>query len=132
MKKSSLAMMSILTFVITVLTSCSDLGTTCTTEFVSYYLYVKGDTLTDFYTIRLSTNDTTREQYDDYYPEDNEGRRGYIVLTDGHRKILEDKKEAFLFIGKIDNEKVVEEYYVFGAGECHVYKESGKDKIDIE
>ncbi len=65
--------MSISTFVLIVLTSCSDLGTTCTTEYVSYYLYVKGDTLTDYFTIRLSTNDTIREQYDDYFPEDNEG-----------------------------------------------------------
>lgn len=131
MKKSKLALMSILIFVITVLSSCSDLGTACTTEFITYHLYVKGDTLTEYYTVRMSTNDTLREHYDEYFPEDNEGRRGYAILTDGHRSVLNGKKEGFIFVGKIENQKVIEEFYVFGGGECHIYKVSGKEKITL-
>lgn len=124
--------LSIFTFVAILLTSCDDTGTMCTTEFITYNLYVKGDTLTDFYTIRISTNDTIRDLNEGYFPTDNYGRRGYAILNDGYRKILNGKKEGFVFIGEIDAQIVIQELYIFGAGECHVYKESGKEIIEIE
>jgi|GEM_PF-1451085 hypothetical protein len=131
MKNISLASLSILTFVIALFTSCSDFGTMCTTEFITYDLYVKGDTLTEYFTIRMSNNDTIDHKELEYFPEIEEGGRSYIVLTDGFKRELDGKREIFSFIGIIDKKVVIREMYVFGGGECHVYKVSGKDRIDL-
>lgn len=129
MKKYILIVLSI---VFISLNSCEDLGTVCTTEFVTYNLFVKGDTLTEYFTIRIANNDTIDHREIEYFPESDTNGRIYIILSDGYRAELEGKKEYFNFIGKIEGKIVINEIYIFGGGECHIYKESGKNEITLE
>lgn len=94
MKKYILIVLSI---VFISLNSCEDLGTVCTTEFVTYNLFVKGDTLTEYFTIRIANNDTIDHREIEYFPESDTNGRSYIILSDGYRAELEGKKEYFEF-----------------------------------
>lgn len=107
--------------------SCEEEQVVCTTEFVTVNLVVKGDSLTDYYTIRLITNDTIRSEEPPYTTIN--GDISYVVLTDGMRDELKGKLEPFIFKGQIDGETVISEEYKLGANDCHIYKDSGKDEI---
>jgi len=120
---------TIITVATLFLASCEEEGVVCTTEFATVNLEVVGDSLTDYFTIRLITNDTIRSQETPY--KINNGNYIYVVLTDGMRKELEGKKEPFVFKGEIDGETVISEEYTISANECHIGKDSGKDKVEL-
>lgn len=119
-------------FAITVLSlaSCEEEGVVCTTEFATVNLVVVGDSLTDYFTVRLITKDTIRSQETPY--KNNDGDFSYIVLTDGMKNELEGKLDLFVFKGEINGETVISEEYKIGADECHIYKDTGKDKIVLK
>lgn len=113
-----------------ILSSCKeDESVICTTEYRQEMLSVKGDSLTDYFTVRLITNDTIRSGEAPYkFPN---GDYQYIIATDSLRKDLNGTIEPFLFIGKIDDTTVISEEYKIGAGECHIFKDSGKDRVEL-
>lgn len=55
----------------------------------------------------------------------------YVVLDDGYRKDLANRKDEFRFIGMRNGAKVVDETYTISADCCHVKKESGKDVVVV-
>jgi hypothetical protein len=96
----------------------------CTFEFRSIGIKVPGEPLTNYYTVRLSNADTIR------HPDSGEPQTQWCsVLDDSYRRKLTNKQDVFRFIGKRGDDIVVEEDYLIGADECHVYKVSGKDEI---
>lgn len=113
-----------------ILSSCKeDESVICTTEYRQEMLSVKGDSLTDYFTVRLITNDTIRSDQAPY--KIPTGEYQYIITTDSLRKELNGTIEPFLFIGKIGDATVVAEEYKIGANECHIFKESGKDRVEL-
>lgn len=98
----------------------------CTTEFRSVGLRVIGDTLTDFYTIRLSNSDTIRRSTG-VEPQTH----WYLVLDDSYQRQLVNKQESFRFIGKKGQTIVIREEYIIAADQCHINKVSGKSEIQL-
>lgn len=98
----------------------------CTTIFQGIGLKVTGDTLTDFYSVRLATSDTIRRSTGE------ESRfHSYLVLDDSYQPILANKQESFRFIGKIGPTIVVAEDYLIEADHCHIHKVSGKNEVQL-
>ncbi len=128
MKKSKLALISILTFVITVLSSCSD-TTVCTTNIVYLKLNVVGDTLTDYFTIRLLTNDTIRADEGPYM--NPKGGYDYYIIANPFGSQIQGDFEKILFIGMIDEMIVISEEYRLAKGECGFRVLSGKEKVTL-
>ncbi|WP_138475759.1 hypothetical protein [Dyadobacter bucti] len=96
----------------------------CTDIFIGIRIKVSGGPLTDHYTVRMSSSDTIRR------PESTDPQtQWYTVLDDNYQRKLANQEDVFRFIGKRGDVIVVEEDYVIGADECHVYKVSGKDEI---
>jgi len=98
----------------------------CTEEFRTVSIKVTGDTLTDFYTIRISNSDTIRipaDGYPDAYT--------YPVLNDNYQSVIANSQESFTFIGKINDTVVVNEAFVISADNCHIDKVSGKNGVNI-
>lgn len=110
---------------VTIIQSCKkeENPTICTEEFVTVGVTIKGKTLTNFYTVQKSTNDTINigSKEDNWYP----------IIDDKYRSELKDKREYFYFIGEIGNEKVVNETYLISANECHIFLVKGKESIDL-
>lgn len=100
--------------------------TVCTTEFRAVVVRVLGDSLTDYYTVRVTNSDTIR-----YVDSRLEGSTGYVVLDDSYQSALANKQEQFRFVGEINNVVVVDEEYVVKADECHISKVSGKDEVRL-
>jgi hypothetical protein len=127
MKARKLAVLIVL-FLLAGLSACeNDLDSKqiyCTDEFRSIVIKVSGDPLTDHYTVRLSNSDTIRRQQ-----MGEPQTQWYTVLNDTYQRKLANKQDVFRFIGKRGDVIVVEEDYLIGADECHVYKVSGKDEI---
>lgn len=98
----------------------------CTQEFHSIGLRVLGDSLTDFYTIRLSTPDTIRRS-----TGIESQTHWYLVLDDSYQRQLANKQESFRFIGKQGQRVVVQQDYVIAADQCHVKKVSGISEIQL-
>lgn len=99
----------------------------CSEEFRMVGLKVTGGKLTDFYTLRVSTGDTIRFTESGTYPLVN----WYPVLDDNYQPLLEGTEEDFLFVGEIDQARVVEETFVIAADQCHIYKISGPQMISL-
>ena len=98
----------------------------CTAEFRFIGLTVLGDSLTDFYTLRLATSDTLRRA------TGVESRTHvYIVLDDTYQDELANKQEAFRFIGKKGQTVVVREDFILAADHCHIRKVSGKSEVQL-
>ena len=113
-----------LLFSLSLLFSCNEEdGISCTLEFRTIGLTVIGDSLTDYYTIRLSNNDTIRSI--DFGFEDSY----YVVLDDSYQSEIENSQESFEFIGEIDDSVVVQETFVIAADLCHITKISGPSQI---
>jgi len=95
----------------------------CTDIFKMVNLTITGQQLDSFYTIRISSNDTIRNQKEgeDYYP----------VLNDRYQDALANSQDSFQFVGLINDSIVVVEPYVFGADDCHIHKISGKESIQL-
>lgn len=98
----------------------------CTQEFRSIGIKVLGDSLTNFYTIRLSTSDTIRRS-----TGLESETHWYIVLDDSYLRQIANKEETFRFIGKKGLTVLVREDYLIAADQCHVAKVSGKSEIQL-
>lgn len=99
----------------------------CTEEFRMIGLKITGVELDDFYTLRVETGDTIRFTEGDTYPLVN----WYPVLDDSYQPVLEGREEQFGFVGMIDGAQVVAETFVIGSDQCHIYKVSGAQSVDL-
>ncbi len=97
----------------------------CTMEFKTVGITIMGDSLNDFYTIRLKNNDTLR--INSYTPYAN----FYPVLDDSYSSSLKNSKEFFLFNGIIGDSVIVSEIFEISADDCHIHKVSGSSEIEI-
>ena len=108
--------------------SCNDKeDVPCTMEFRTIGITVTGDSLTDYYTIRLSTADTLRFIYGNPFIENH----WYPVLDDNYQSKIANSQENFRFIGKINDTVVVNEAFIIKADACHIDKVSGKIEINL-
>jgi hypothetical protein len=95
----------------------------CTMEFRSIGLQIEGPKLESYYTIRLFNGDTLRPQaieVDEHF---------YTVIDDSYQKVLENRRESFLFVGLINDSVKVKELFEIAADQCHVQKINGKEKV---
>jgi len=99
----------------------------CTEEFRIVGVTVTGVELTDFYTLRASSNDSIRFNENPAYPMGS----WYPVLDDSYQPILEGTQEDFYFIGTIGDSTVFEIHFIIGADQCHISKVLGPEKIEI-
>lgn len=98
----------------------------CTMEFRIISIEVEGAELTSYFTIREATQDTL------FLSEDLEFFNSYPILSDGEFDLFETNEiEAFRFQGFVDDELLIDEPYLLGADECHVFREEGKIFIDL-
>jgi hypothetical protein len=100
----------------------------CTEEFIVIGVKVSGATLSDYYTVRVSNNDTIRFTNNSTYPIGN----WYPILDDSYQAILENTQEDFIFYGKINDATVVNEAYIIGADQCHIKKISGASQVSVQ
>jgi hypothetical protein len=100
----------------------------CTEEFIVIGVKVSGATLSDYYTVRVSNNDTIRFTNNSTYPIGN----WYPILDDTYQTILENTEEDFIFYGKINDATVVNEAYIIGADQCHIKKISGASQVSVQ
>ncbi|MBI1307608.1 MAG: hypothetical protein GC181_13480 [Bacteroidetes bacterium] len=100
-----------------------DGGTACTTEFRTVGIEVTGKTLDDWYTIRLSNNDTIRigTQFENTY----------AVLDDNSQNLIAGREELFRFHGVIKDSIWVNEVITIKADECHIDYVSGNLKVSL-
>lgn len=126
-KKFLLSIAVLLMFLLSCSSDDDPTAINCTEEFRLIGVKITGAEPDDFYTIRVETGDTIRFTDDDTYPLVN----WYPILDDAYQVILEDKVEQFQFVGEINNVEVLRENYAFGADQCHIYKVSGPQSIDL-
>ena len=100
-------------------------GVICTEIFAAVTVEVIGSSLDDYYTVRPSNNDTIRIN------EDMFGENVYTVLDDNYLPELKNDQDKFTFTGIIAGQVVVSEEFVISADECHVFKISGKDVVNL-
>ncbi len=95
----------------------------CSEIFAAVTIEVKGNALTDFYTVRTSTEEVIRHEM-------MFGDSIYTILDDNYVNKLINRQDTFIFYGYYRGVLVVEETYVIKADECHVEKVSGRNRID--
>lgn len=107
--------------------SIPDTGPTtmCTEEFRSIVIKVNGKKLESFNTLRICTGEMIE------YPENDFDSSYYTVLNDSYKEKMENRKESFWFVGKIDGKEVIKEKYVIMADRCHIQLIEGKKEITI-
>lgn len=99
----------------------------CTMEFRIISVEVVGAELTDYFTIRESSQDTLYLQEFNY-----EFFNSYPVLTDAQFSLLATNVvEDFRFVGFVDEELRVNELYRIGADRCHIFLEDGNTQINL-
>jgi hypothetical protein len=108
--------------------SCQNHDVNCTEEFRMIGMIVTRDSLTDFYTVRVSVSDTIRFQGNIGYPENN----WYPVLDDNYQSKISGSQDTFRFIGETNDTIVVDENFVIKADACHISKVSGADSIILQ
>ena len=121
--------MCLLLFITGLTVSCSystNEEVVCTMKFRIISLEVIGTELTSYFTIREATQDTL------FLSEDLMFFNAYPVLSDGEFDLFETNEiKAFRFQGFVEDSLVIDEPYLIGADECHVFKEEGKKTIDL-
>lgn len=117
-----------LLLIITVTYSCINDHINCTEEFRMIGIIITGDSLSDFYTIRVLNSETIPFNPGIGFPYDN----WYPVLDDGFQNVIANSQEAFRFIGVISDSIVVDEDFIISADDCHISKVSGKDSVNIQ
>lgn len=117
-----------LTILLALLIGCSkDDEVICTNEFRFVGLLVTGDSLTEYYTVRNSNNDTLRFDQCISYPEE----RWYLILDDSYSETLKNNQENFRFIGLINDSLVIDENYLISADDCHINKDTGEREVTL-
>lgn len=81
--------------------------------------------LDDFYTVRVSTNDTIRMSST---PIDT---GHYVILDDSYQQKLQNQSDDFRFYGVINSSIVVNELYTLSADCCHINKVSGSSIVTL-
>ena len=99
----------------------------CTLEFRTIGVTVTGDSLTDFYTLRIPNSDTIRLSAIGFYPY----KKWYPVLDDNYQSKIANTQESFRFIGKINDTIVVNETFIIKADACHIEKVSGRSEVGL-
>jgi len=107
--------------------SCRNHEVNCTEEFRTIGVTVIGDSLSDYYTVRISNSDTIRFTGYGGYPDS----QWYPVLDDNIVQEIANTQETFKFIGEINDSIVIYEDYIIRADQCHVSKVSGEDVIQL-
>ncbi len=106
-------------------TACrQQMNIACTEEFRTVAIEISGLTIDSFKRIRLSTNDTIKNDgflYENFYP----------VLTDNYQKKLENQTDSFLFLAWKADSLWLQEPFVIKADYCHIEKVSGKEKVSF-
>ncbi|MBD2755597.1 hypothetical protein [Spirosoma validum] len=97
-----------------------------TAIYSSVNISVLGDSLTDYYTIRVPNSDTIH-----YGNARRDNTTSYVVLDDSYQSALANSQDRFRFVGEINNAVVVDEEYVIKADECHISKVSGKEEVQL-
>lgn len=96
----------------------------CTEIFAMVGVEIEGIPLDSFYTIDVSRGQKiyhTDYQYENWYP----------VATDMLLERLKNSQDEFLFIGSVSGNEVIREKYIIGADQCHIFKVSGPEKIEL-
>lgn len=97
----------------------------CSTIFKSITVGINGLQLDSYYTIRISDGDTI--QNEDMDKEDS----FYPVMTDQYHNNLINTKDSFHFVGLVNDSIIVEEPYVIGGDDCHIYLDKGAKVINL-
>lgn len=123
MTKTSILLISIVCFA-----SCQFIGSNkaegnCTDIFKTTYITIKGLTLDDCYTLRISNKDTIREIIYD--------SNKYAVLNDRYRNALKNSTDSFHFVGLIKDSIVLIEPFIFNADNCHIHYVSGNTVLNF-
>ena len=107
------------------ISSCStdDGPIACTEEFRTVGVEVTGKTLDDWYTVRVTTDDT--------FDIGTSFQNVYAVLDDNFQRTLEGKEEVFEFHGVIADSVWIKEPITIKADECHIEYVSGTLKVDL-
>lgn len=96
----------------------------CDLQFVSITVEISGADLNQTYTIT--------DQTDTLHVGDNlEFGDFYTIVSDSNQDELEGDEIEVEFHGYIGDSLAVVEPFTVGADICHVYKVSGKDKIEL-
>lgn len=82
-------------------------------------------TLTDYYTIRESTQENIR----DNGANTEDGR--YNVLTDSYQPSLVNQQDRFTFVGIINGNEVVRETFTISADCCHIDYITGNREVTV-
>lgn len=96
----------------------------CTEEFRTIAVTIPNTPLSDYYTLRNSTNDTIRIGQENIL-----GNFTYPILDDNYKSNLTNSQDVFTFVGLIDEEIVITETYIIMADKCHVDLVSGRTEI---
>lgn len=107
------------------LASCETINPiACTEEFVSVRVEVSGAELGKTYSF-TADKDTLHQASQPLF------ENFYTVADDMNQDELEGKEVNVTFHGYIGDSLAVEENYVIGADKCHIFKVSGKEKIEL-
>lgn len=105
------------------LNACSE-QIACTEEFRMVTVEITGDTISDFYTLRLKTGDTLKHG-------DIGIANTFIILDDSFQPTLENNSETFRFEALKNDSLVVSEDYIIKADHCHINKISGPQLVEL-
>jgi len=97
----------------------------CTEDFRAVSIEVTGADLTQTHTIQKDNNDTLFSENNPLFAD------SYTVLDDNFQDELEGEERDFRFVGLVGDSVVVDEDFVIGADECHIYKVSGSSRVDL-
>lgn len=123
MKKGVLVLIIAIVFI---QESC-DNEVACTEIFGTIGITVTGDSLTNYYSLRESNNDTIRIPY----PYQTVKGLFYGVLDDSYHPKIKNNSAAFRFIGEINDSIVINEPFIIEGDDCHINKVSGKSEIQL-
>ncbi len=109
--------------------SCSDddSETACTLEFRTIGVTVKGDSLTNFYTVTNFNSDTIKLDG----PIDFGLNLWYPILSDTYHPKIKNSVEMFRFIGLINDSIVIDQAYTIEGDECHINRLEGPNEIEL-
>lgn len=101
--------------------------TSCTLEFRIIGVAVKGDSLTDFYTVRESNSDTIRFLETQSFTEEI----WYPILDDTYLSSIKNNVAMFRFVGEVDDSIVINQEYTIEADNCHINRLEGPSEISL-
>lgn len=111
-------------------------GIACTEEFVTIIVTITDqDTspfiLNDYKVINLDNNTDITNDLNDFY-QSFIGEGVYPIFDDRYQQEYQNQEVELQFIGYIDEQEVINEFYLVGADCCHVYPISGDYDITID